>query len=227
MTDGETGSRVSAILEKNEGNGPGTTVEALASMMPVEPGRKPTRASSAEYAFRMARRSFVAGERIDMQGLATQLGVDRTTLFRWVGNRDQLLTDILTSLASATFRDINAAIEERGAARIVRAAELYAQTLISSKYYRTFLHRDPERALRLISTKASPLQRQIVTFFEQALNDEADAGQLGHSLSMHDLAYLIVRVMESFLYSDLITGEQPDAGKVRSAVAALLGCPDL
>ncbi|MFB9859468.1 QsdR family transcriptional regulator [Paenarthrobacter aurescens] len=92
---------------------------------------------------------------------------------------------------------------------------------------RTFLHRDPERALRLISTKASPLQRQIVTFFEQALNDEADAGQLGHSLSMHDLAYLIVRVMESFLYSDLITREQPDAGKVRSAVAALLGCPDL
>lgn len=158
-----------------------------------------------------------------MQDLATQLGVDRTTLFRWLGNRDQLLTDILTSLASATFRDISAAIDEVGAARIVRAAELYAETLISSEYYRAFLHRDPERALRLISTKASPLQRQIVTFFEQILNEEELAGRFEHALPAPDLAYLIVRVMESFLYSDLIIGEQPNAEKVRSAVGALLG----
>lgn len=182
------------------------------------------RSSSAERAFRLARKSFIAGERIDMRHLATQLEVDRTTLFRWVGNRDQLLTDILTSLASATFRDIQEAVDEVGAERIIRAAELYAEILISSEYYRTFLNRDPERALRLISTKVSPLQRQIVTFFEQILDEEETADRFKHSLPTPDLAYLIVRVMESFLYADLIIGEQPDAGKVRSAVAAVLGC---
>ena len=189
----------------------------------VEAARARTRTSSAERAFRLARKSFIAGERIDMQDLATQLGVDRTTLFRWVGNRDQLLTDIVTSLASATFRDISKALDQHGAARVVQAAELYAQTLISSKYYRAFLHRDPERALRLISTKASPLQRQIVTYFEQILEEEELAGRFTHPLATPDLAYLIVRVMESFLYSDLITGEEPDAEKVRLAVGALLG----
>jgi AcrR family transcriptional regulator len=184
-----------------------------------------TRTSSAERAFRLARRAFIRGERIEMQDLATELGVDRTTLFRWVGNRDRLLTDILTSLASATFRDIDKAVDGSGAARVVQAAELYAGTLIASDYYRAFLNRDPERALRLISTKASPLQRQIVTYFEEILVEEELAGRFKHPLPTPDLAYLIVRVLESFLYSDLITGEQPDAAKVRSAVGALLGVP--
>jgi AcrR family transcriptional regulator len=192
--------------------------------MASEAAQERRRSSSAERAFRLARKSFIAGERIDMQHLATQLEVDRTTLFRWVGNRDQLLTDILTSLASATFRDIHNAVDEAGAERVIRAAELYAEILISSEYYRTFLHRDPERALRLISTKVSPLQRQIVTFFEQILDEEEAAGRFKHPLPTPDLAYLIVRVMESFLYSDLIIGEQPDAGKVRAAVSAVLGC---
>ncbi|MGO4859977.1 QsdR family transcriptional regulator [Arthrobacter sp. 2MCAF14] len=191
--------------------------------MASEATQERRRSSSAERAFRLARKSFIAGERIDMRHLATQLEVDRTTLFRWVGNRDQLLTDILTSLASATFRDIQQAVDEVGAERIIRAAELYAEILISSEYYRTFLNRDPERALRLISTKVSPLQRQIVTFFEQILDEEETADRFKHSLPTPDLAYLIVRVMESFLYADLIIGEQPDVGKVRSAVSAVLG----
>jgi Tetracyclin repressor-like, C-terminal domain len=32
----------------------------------------------------------------------------------------------------------------------------------------------------------------------------------------------VVRIVESFVYADLITGEQPDAEKVELAVAALL-----
>lgn len=45
-------------------------------------------------AFRAARRVVIAGERLDMGKLAARLGVDRTTLFRWVGNRDQLMAEV-------------------------------------------------------------------------------------------------------------------------------------
>src|SRR5690348_8179422 len=38
-------------------------------------------------AFRIARRWFQAGRRIEMQELAAELGVNRATLFRWVGGR--------------------------------------------------------------------------------------------------------------------------------------------
>lgn len=65
--------------------------------------------SDAREAVRLARRAFMAGERIDLQRIAARLGVDRTTLFRWVGNRDQLLVAVLTSLADPTLRDAAAA----------------------------------------------------------------------------------------------------------------------
>jgi hypothetical protein len=41
-------------------------------------------------------------------------------------------------------------------------------------------------------------------------------------MHVRDLAYLIVRIIESFIYADLITGDAPDARNVQAAIAALL-----
>ena len=53
-------------------------------------------------AFRLARRKFLAAERIDMSALADELGVNRVTLYRWVGSREQLLVEVVWSLGSRT-----------------------------------------------------------------------------------------------------------------------------
>lgn len=176
----------------------------------------------AALAFRMARRTFMAGERLDMQELAAALGVDRSTLFRWVGNRDRLLVDILTSLTDPTLRDAVTLARGSGGRRIARTAGLYSAALISAPYYRAFLQRETERALRLITTKASPLQQHVVDIFERLLAEELARGDFAHPLGTRDLAYLIVRIIESFIYSDLITGDRPDASKVEAAIAAIL-----
>jgi AcrR family transcriptional regulator len=178
----------------------------------------------AATALRLARRTFMAGDRIDAQALAATLGVDRTTLFRWVGNRDRLLVSVLTSLADPTLRDAAAAAAAGGTGpeRIGRIVRLFAQALIDAPYYRAFLRRETERALRLITTKASPLQQHVVASFERLLEQERDRGHLDPALELHDLAYLVVRIVESFTYADLITGDPPDAAKAELAVAALL-----
>jgi AcrR family transcriptional regulator len=176
----------------------------------------------AAAALRLARRTFMAGDRIDAQALAATLGVDRTTLFRWVGNRDRLLVSVLTSLADPTLRDAAAAAGGTGPERIGRIVRLFAQALIDAPYYRAFLRRETERALRLITTKASPLQQHVVASFERLLEQERDRGHLDPALDLHDLAYLVVRIVESFIYADLITGDPPDAAKAELAVAALL-----
>jgi len=54
------------------------------------------------------------------------------------------------------------------------------------------------------------------------VEQERARGGLTHPLGSDDLAYLVVRIIESFVYTDLITGDPPDATKVRAAVAALL-----
>ena len=52
-------------------------------------------------ALREGRRRFLAGQRVDMSELATALGISRATLYRWVGDREQLLGEILWSFAEA------------------------------------------------------------------------------------------------------------------------------
>ncbi len=39
---------------------------------------------------------------------------------------------------------------------------------------------------------------------------------------MHELAYVIVRLIESYTYLDLITGEQPDAARAEPILRMLL-----
>src|SRR6201991_1597415 len=80
-------------------------------------------------AFRIARRWFMAGRRIEMQELAAELGVNRATLFRWVGGRDDLLGEILWSLAEPTLAAAIEASDGNGAGRITAAIGHFAASL--------------------------------------------------------------------------------------------------
>jgi AcrR family transcriptional regulator len=173
-------------------------------------------------AFRFARHTFIAGERLDMQQLAADLGVDRTTLFRWVGNRDQLLAEVLSSLGERTFSDAVDRAKGSGPQRVADVLGMFVQALIDAPYFRAYLRRETERALRLLTTKASVVQHRMVDMVERLLRDEQGRGNLPHPLPLPDLAYLIMRISESFIYTDLITGDPPDATKARTAIAALL-----
>lgn len=175
-----------------------------------------------ERAIALARKKLMAGERLDINGLAVELGVDRTTLFRWVGNKDQLAMSAILSITVPTLRRVIAQAEGAGVAKIASIVGEYARVSIEADWFRRWIERDPERALRLLTSKASPLQQHVVAVFEQLLDDEYGKGPIGTPLPIHDLAYLLIRILESFVYSDLIAGDEPDWTKVGPAVAALL-----
>jgi AcrR family transcriptional regulator len=173
-------------------------------------------------AFRLARRRFLAGERIDMQQLAAELGLHRTTLYRWVGTRDRLLGEILWSIAEPALREAHAATRAAGGERIARAVERYTRAALEAPFMRRFLTEEPETALRVITTKDSVLQARSVAYTRKMIEEEAERGTLDPPMDPEDLAYLITRIAESFLYTDLITGEQPAPEKAAQAIRALL-----
>ena len=182
---------------------------------------------SPEAALRAARRAFMRCERVDMGALSAELGVDRTTLFRWLGNRDAALGKVLWSLAEPTFKAALDGMDRSGALGVAQVMGRFTEALIGAESLKSFLRREPERALRLLTTKASILQGEVLALVERLLKQEQDRGNLAHCLAPHDLAYLIVRIMESFIYTDSITGEVPDARKAETAIAVLLGAvPD-
>jgi hypothetical protein len=163
--------------------------------------------NSALRAFREARHTFIDGSRIDMGTLAASLGVDRTSLFRWVGNRDQLLSEAAPS----------------GAARIVDVLDRFTADLIRAPYFRAFLTREPARALRLLTTSESDVQSRFVARVTALVDAERSSGAFDPApLSSEELARLLVRISESFTYADLISGETPDAARARATFEYVL-----
>jgi AcrR family transcriptional regulator len=174
-------------------------------------------------AFKLARRRFLAGDRIEMHELASDLGVSRATVFRWVGSRDDLLVEVIWSLAEPTFKS---AVEDTrhltGGERVAELMSRFAGSTITSPPFMGFVSHEPERALRLLTTKASWFQARLVTMVEGVLREEADAGTLVPPVPLHDLAYIVIRLTETFVYAEIIVGELPDREKVRQVVGALL-----
>src|SRR5271170_7174829 len=79
-------------------------------------GRRPT----ALDAFKLARRWFLAGRRVDMSALADELGVNRVTLYRWVGSREQLLVEVVWSVSERTLEIAEEQVSDRGPERVVQ-----------------------------------------------------------------------------------------------------------
>src|SRR5689334_25139175 len=102
-------------------------------------------------AFRLAKRKFLAAERIDMSALADELGVNRVTLYRWVGSREQLLVEVIWSLGSRTLADADAQVKAKGAERIVQTVTGFLDIVISNAGMRRWLAEEGELAMRLLT----------------------------------------------------------------------------
>jgi AcrR family transcriptional regulator len=173
-------------------------------------------------AFRLARRKFLAAERIDMSALAEELGVNRVTLYRWVGSREQLLVEVVWSLASRTLTNIDRRVRAKGAERIVRVVTRFLEDVISNEGMRRWLAEEGELAMRLLTRHDTDFQPRLIGAVEEMLREEADAGRLDLPVDLHEVAYVIVRLIESYTYLDLITGEQPDARRAEPVLRLLL-----
>jgi hypothetical protein len=184
-------------------------------------GGAPARPTALD-AFKIARRRFLAGERIEMQALAEEIGTSRVTLHRWVGSRDLLLGEILWSLAEPTLRAARSATRRRGGAGIAETFGRFLEAVDRAPFMRRFLEREPEIALRVLTTKRSALQARLIAAIGELLLAEVQSGRLTPPMPLDDLAYTIVRLGESFIYTDIITGGEPAPDKARLAIAALL-----
>ncbi len=173
-------------------------------------------------AFRLARRKFLAADRIDMSALADELGVNRVTLYRWVGSREQLLVEIVWSLGSKTLANCDRRTRARGAERIVKIVTRFLDDVISNEGMRRWLAEEGELAMRLLTRHDTDFQPRLIDAIHELLVEESDAGRLDLPVDLREVAYVIVRVIESYTYLDLILGERPDARRAEPILRLLL-----
>lgn len=173
-------------------------------------------------ALALAREQWLAGEPLDMSALAARLGASRATLYRWVGSRERLLGEAIWTVAAEAMDGAQARARGEGAARVADVVRRYMRAALRSDALDAFLARDPEFALRVLTSKHSPMQRRSVEAVRELLAEQEAAGALQPPLALDALAYLVVRIVESFLYMHAITGGEPDVATAGDAVEALL-----
>lgn len=157
-----------------------------------------------------------------MSALAAELGVNRVTLYRWVGSRDQLLVEVIWSMARRTLDDVEAAVTERGSERIVQIVTRFLEAVITNAGMQRWLAEEGEHAMRLLTRHDTDFQPRLIGAVLDLLTEERDAGRLDLPVELPEVAYVIVRLIESYTYMDLITGEQPDARRAEPVLRMLL-----
>jgi hypothetical protein len=96
------------------------------------------------------------------------------------------------------------------------------RAVISNQGMQRFLDREGELALRLLTTRASGFETRLIALIGDLVGDEAAAGRLHATVPAADLPYVLVRIMESYIYLALITGEHPDPDRAARVINALL-----
>jgi AcrR family transcriptional regulator len=173
-------------------------------------------------AFRVARRTFVAGERVELADIAATVGVNRVTVHRWLGNRTAVLTDVVWSLTEPTLALCDQRAEGHGGARVAEAMAEFVRLTVQHPGMSAFLDREQETALRILTRRDHAFQQRLIDAVEAMLHREREAGHLPGDYPLDDLAFLVVRVIEGFVYVDPIAGERPDAERASRALHFLL-----
>jgi AcrR family transcriptional regulator len=158
-----------------------------------------------------------------MRALAVDLGMGRATLYRKVGNRDRLLGEVIWFLTRrALARALERTSDLTGVERIVATVEDFMAFVHDQPDLRRLLEAEPEAALRILTSKQGPVQHGIVESLDRLLEDEERRGNLELTIDRTTLAYVIVRIGESFLYADVIADNEPDVPTAVEVVRRLL-----
>jgi AcrR family transcriptional regulator len=169
-----------------------------------------------------ARRHFLREATIDMEQLAHELAVSRATLYRAVDGRDRLLGDVLWSLAERTYEEARRAVTCRGVDAILEISHRFTESVTAAAPFRRFLEQEPQTAMRVLLTPAGGVHARAVALHREIFAEAFAGREDGLLGDLDTLAYLYVRLRESILYADIMSGRLPDPEVAERAVRALL-----
>jgi AcrR family transcriptional regulator len=170
-------------------------------------------------ALTLARDVFERPERLDMRALAATLGVNRATLYRWVGSRDALLVEVVWSKGVRALARVRAGTASlAGAERVIAVVLALTEAAIEDPGMQRWLAEEGEQAMRLLTGRAGGFQVRVVDALEALLVEE----DLTFAASRRDVAYVLARLIESYTLLELITGERPDAARAEPILRMLL-----
>jgi AcrR family transcriptional regulator len=177
------------------------------------PFRRPTR----EHAIALARARFLAGERVEMNQLTAELDIGRTTLYRWVGEREQLIGEILGQLVDEWVALVERQASGTGVARFLDVLRRYLEHAAGSAALTDFTTREPALALRVLMDREGQVARRSAAAIRRVLNEADPTVELPA-----DTVRAITLVSITLVWAYIATGQEPDLDGAMTLTRTLL-----
>jgi AcrR family transcriptional regulator len=191
---------------------------------PASPARRGRRAAATrEDVLALVMHRYLRGLRVDVQAIAGELGLGRTTIYRWFGSRDALIGEVIVQAAVPVLEDARRSARGQGAEALLDTLDRFNRALAASTALRGFVNREREAALRVITTSTGSVHPRIVEMIRTLIADEVSAGRYEPPVDPALLAYALVRLAEAFFYNDEGAGFLGDVARLREVEAAMLG----
>lgn len=166
---------------------------------------------TADAALDAARGHFEAGRRVEMGALAAELGVNRATLYRWIGSRNALLGVLVWEWMARGLRGAGRRADADGVVGVARLAELliglFAGANVNSPI-RSFVEAEPAAAMRVMTTGA--VHEQLIEHFAGVIDEERSAGTITPRYPSRQIAGLVVKTGEAVFWFDVASGRGVD-----------------
>jgi AcrR family transcriptional regulator len=195
----------------------------MTDLTSTPPRRGRIAAASRADVLGLATRRYLRGQRVDVQAIATELGVGRTTIYRWFGSRDELIGEVLVRTAEPLLKDARAGARGSGGRALLDTLDRFNRSLANAPALRQFVEHERDAALRVITSGAGNVQPRIVAMITALIAQEVSAGAYEPPVEPATLGYAIVRLGEAFLYNDAAAGMRGDVDRLREVEAAILG----
>ncbi len=144
---------------------------------PVPSGR-PGRPAAAtrEEALALARARFLAGERIDVQAIARELGLARATMHRWFHTREMLLGEVMAALGEERINVMRERVGGSGPRALLDTFDAFNRELAQAAGLRAVLAQETELGLRVLTSGAGLVQPRMVAAVRALIEREVARG---------------------------------------------------
>jgi AcrR family transcriptional regulator len=196
---------------------------SMADPITTVPRRGRPAAASRDDVLAAALHRYLRGRRVDVQAIAAELGLGRTTIYRWFGSREELIGEVLFRAAEPLLEAARKSARGRGGPALLDTFDRFNRSLADAPALRQFLEQERDAALRIITSSGGVLQPRIVASIAGLIEDEVRAGTYEPPVEPATLGYAIVRLAEAFLINDAAGGMRGDVDRLREVEAAILG----
>ena len=179
------------------------------------------RKASPEDALDLARARFLEGRRIEMRSLAEDLGIGRTTLYRWVGERDELIEEVLTGLVDEWFEAVEGQVSGSGRDRLIDTFTRFLEIASAASPVSDFAGREPALTMRLLldrQGKVAMRSKELISqLFTEHLPDREVPGNIIDAIEMSTAA---------LVWANIAAEREPDIEGAISLTETLIDvCP--